>query len=320
MVLFVVYKGENETVAATKTADFEPYFVSWVTERIEIWKDIPQYEGLYQASTFGRIKSLSKCGRKEVIMKPRLGKDGYFYVNLSRPPKRSNDLKSYAVHRLIAITFLPNPDELPQVNHKDEIKTNNNLENLEWCTSMYNWHYSNTPDSMRKIQRLYGHKPVLVYKNKEFIGEYESIKEAAKALGKGYTLVNSYAHGKIRNKDGYEIRFKNIDGDNREIDGQLLKFKESVIIGDDITRIMNLECVVSCEKECVVFFNGINKEQKIVYNFKLSNGLTAQKGDILAEDVIGIWHIVKQNQNKEHKEYEQEKWAYLFSSIDRASG
>lgn len=104
---------------------------------VEIWKDIDGYEGCYQVSNLGNVKSL-KFG-KERIMKTRKDKGGYLKVILSLFGKKTN----YSVHRLVASTFIPNPDNLPCVNHKDECKTNNNVDNLEWCSYQYNNTYGN---------------------------------------------------------------------------------------------------------------------------------------------------------------------------------
>ena len=108
----------------------------------EIWKDIPEYEGLYQISNFGQVKSFrgsAKFGKpKELILKPSLINSGYYVVTLYKGKK---DKRKYQVHRLVAEAFVANPKKLPCVNHKDENKTNNNAENLEWCTYQYNNNY-----------------------------------------------------------------------------------------------------------------------------------------------------------------------------------
>ena len=94
----------------------------------ESWKDIPGFETLYQASTFGRIKSLgnSKKKKEKILKQNKMKKLGYYVVNLSS--------KKYSVHRLIALTFLNNEDNKPFVNHKNNIQTDNYLSNLEWVT------------------------------------------------------------------------------------------------------------------------------------------------------------------------------------------
>lgn len=104
----------------------------------ELWKDIPEYEGLYQISNRGRVKSFrqsTKYGKAaEYILKPTVANNGYCQVTLYGAGKR----KKFLVHRLVANAFIPNPDNLPQVNHKDEDRLNNAVNNLEWCSALYN--------------------------------------------------------------------------------------------------------------------------------------------------------------------------------------
>lgn len=115
----------------------------------EIWKDIPNFEGLYQVSNLGNVRVLDryvnsairnndKVKRKGKILK-QYNKRGYLQVSLIKNYKRYY----FTVHRLVAMAFLPNPDNLPQINHKDENPLNNNLSNLEWCTAKYNCNYGN---------------------------------------------------------------------------------------------------------------------------------------------------------------------------------
>lgn len=107
----------------------------------EIWKDIKGYDGLYQISNLGRVKSFGNVNSnnsKERILKPGIDGVGYLLVILFKDGKA----KTFRIHRLVAKTFIPNIENLPQVNHKDEIKTNNCVENLEWCTAKYNINYS----------------------------------------------------------------------------------------------------------------------------------------------------------------------------------
>ena len=119
----------------------------------EVWKNINGYEGLYQISNNGRVKSLPKLAgkswRKEKILKTYLDKDGYVKVILCK----ENKTKFLSVHRLIAEAFIPNPNEFPQINHKDENKQNNSLENLEWCTCKYNINYgTRTERAMKRFK------------------------------------------------------------------------------------------------------------------------------------------------------------------------
>ena len=147
----------------------------------EVWKDIPDFPG-YQASNTGKIKVLSHtihtdCGRgpysytvPERIMSTSI-RSRYYCVTLQKNGKYKNEL----VHRLIAKTFLENPNNLPQVNHKDENKLNNNLENLEWCTRKYNMNYG-TGKQRSKMKRR---RRVVQYID-NYAKEWESINTAAR--------------------------------------------------------------------------------------------------------------------------------------------
>lgn len=103
----------------------------------EIWKDVVGFEGYYQVSSLGRVMSLNRKYSGEHLMSPTKDKMGYMIVCLRKQGYKGNK----KVHRLVAEAFIPNPDNLPQVNHKDEDKTNNNVENLEWCDCRYNINY-----------------------------------------------------------------------------------------------------------------------------------------------------------------------------------
>lgn len=113
----------------------------------EVWKDIPGYEGLYQVSNLGRVKSLPrtilyKDGRSRKIlahiMKPQGNGNGYLKLTLCN---QNHYQKQCYIHRLVAEAFLPNPTNKPAINHKDENKANNEVSNLEWCTIAYNNSY-----------------------------------------------------------------------------------------------------------------------------------------------------------------------------------
>ena len=115
--------------------------------RPERWKPVSGYEGLYEVSNKGRVKSVDRYvtdkiqGYKHIrskILKPSIYGGGYLRVRLYDKAKSH---RLYLIHRLVAEAFIPNPDILPQVNHKDETKTNNCVWNLEWCTPAYNNSY-----------------------------------------------------------------------------------------------------------------------------------------------------------------------------------
>ena len=113
--------------------------------KTEVWKDIQGYEGLYQVSNKGRVRSIdrliiqksggNKC-RKGQLLKPTV-QNGYYKVALAKYNKKTN----FRVHRLVADAFIPNPNNWSFINHIDENKSNNNAENLEWCTRQYNNNY-----------------------------------------------------------------------------------------------------------------------------------------------------------------------------------
>lgn len=135
-----------------------------------IWKDIVGYEGLYKINTHGDIVILSGKYKGKLIQ-PHALKKGYLRVSLTKNKVR----KKHMVHRLVAQVFIPNPDNLPQVNHKDECKTNNYVDNLEWCTLLYNVRYGNGISKRSQTNS----KPVLQYDlDMNFIKRYPSMKSA----------------------------------------------------------------------------------------------------------------------------------------------
>lgn len=160
----------------------------------EIWKDIKGYDGKYQISNYGNVKSLNyRCTGKEQLLKPSLHTNGYLFVRLCKP------LKMYLIHRLVAEAFIPNPDDLPQVNHKDEDKTNNHVVNLEWCTQSYNINYGSRNE---RISKSHSKKVYQYTLNGEFVKEWKSTKECGR---NGFNQGNivSCCKGKIKHSHGF---------------------------------------------------------------------------------------------------------------------
>lgn len=112
----------------------------------EEWKNIEGYEGRYKVSSFGQIYSYIS----DKMLKPTIDSDGYEVVGLFL----NNQQKKKKVHRLVAKAFIENPNNYDQVNHKDENKTNNNVDNLEWCNTRYNINYGSRNDKVRAKSRI----------------------------------------------------------------------------------------------------------------------------------------------------------------------
>lgn len=168
-------------------------------ENEEVWKDISGYEGLYQVSDKGRVKSL--WFGKERIMKFERDKKGYLAVQLCK----NGEIKRCTVHRLVAQSFIPNPQNLPQLNHKDENPSNNKVENLEWCSAKYNNNYGT------HIQRITEKlsKPVLQYnKDGEFVKEWKSQSDVERNLGYSQRNISACCRGKYKSSYGYVWKYK----------------------------------------------------------------------------------------------------------------
>lgn len=135
----------------------------------EIFKDIPGYEGIYQVSNMGRVRKIRYLESHAA--------DGYHRVRLCRGAK---DHKMKLVHRLVAEAFLENPDNLPEINHKDEDKSNNRVDNLEYCTHEYNINYGSHNKKVLETLTRKGilNKPIYQYSiNGELIKKHNSVKE-----------------------------------------------------------------------------------------------------------------------------------------------
>ncbi len=169
----------------------------------EIWKDIPNYVGEYQVSNLGRVKSFrasSKYGsQKEYILNPTTKDNGYCNVTLYGKYGRHK----YLVHRLVAEAFIQNPNNYPQVNHKDENPLNNSVSNLEWCTAEYNNAYGTAririiDSQSRPVEQL------LI--DGRTIAIYRSVSIACEIMGVSKSSLG-YAIRKGTNCKGYFWRY-----------------------------------------------------------------------------------------------------------------
>ena len=151
----------------------------------EIWRPVKGYEGVYEVSNLGRVRRFWPVSGHYRMLRPFLrwkSPRDYVAVNLSK----GNQMRTHSVHRLVAEAFIPNPTGLPQVNHKDEDKTNNCAENLEWCDGSYNVNYGTGIERRSGARRNNPEAsyPVGQYgKNGELIATYPSLSEAERITG-----------------------------------------------------------------------------------------------------------------------------------------
>lgn len=184
----------------------------------EIWKDIEGYEGVYQISSLGKVKSLKRITRfknndrirveEERILKPQITHKGYHKIQL----RKNGKTKGHFVHRLVAEAFIPNPENKSTVNHKDGDKLNNFVGNLEWMSNLENMRHAyqtgirnngdNAPVTLAKL------KPVAQYtKGGTLVAEYRSIKEAVEKTGIGQSSISSCCAGRYKQAGGYIFKY-----------------------------------------------------------------------------------------------------------------
>ena len=170
----------------------------------EIWKTIKDYPN-YQISNLGRVKSLgNNKTRKEKILKSYKNNKGYLKVDLYK----EGVIKKYYIHRLVASAFLDNPNNLPQVNHKDEDKTNNCVDNLEFCTSQYNINYGTRTKKQIKSKS----KTILQFtKQDEFVKKWDNLIQIKKELGFDCSSIIKCCKGKLKTCGSFIWRYEEIN-------------------------------------------------------------------------------------------------------------
>lgn len=191
----------------------------------EIWLDIKDYEGLYQASNFGRVRSLDRIvsyerygeivykKQKGQILKPYISNDGYYIVRLCK-----NKVSTpFLVHRLVAETFIPNPENKPCTNHLDEVKTNNRVDNLNWMTYKENSNWGTGVE--RQVQkRINGKRSKVVERTSPDgnIDVWPSTRECERKTGIPSSMISRWCNGS-NDISGHKWRYiKQIDQSNKE--------------------------------------------------------------------------------------------------------
>lgn len=165
----------------------------------EIWCPVKNYEGLYEVSDKGRVKSIGYGDYR--ILRPLKTKNGYLRVWICKNGEKE---KCY-IHRLVAQTFIHNPNNLPEVNHKDEDKTNNSVQNLEWCDQKYNINYGTR--TQRQSEKL--SKPILQYtKSGKLVREWKSLHDVERNLGYNHCSISKCCKGKLKSAYNFIWKFK----------------------------------------------------------------------------------------------------------------
>ena len=166
----------------------------------EVWKDIIEYEGLYQVSNFGNVRRIYKTKPCRILI-PVNDKDCYQRVSLSKNCNKKN----YFIHRLVAKAFVKNPYDYPVVNHKDENKQNNNANNLEWCSVKYNTRYNNS--HLKRVKKI--RKPILQLNlDGTVIKEWKSRTEIVQTLGYSGSSISACCLNYPHYKSAYGFKWK----------------------------------------------------------------------------------------------------------------
>lgn len=180
-----------------------------------IWKPVVGYEGLYEVSNTGLIRSLF---RYKKTLKYNITVRGYATVELFK----NKESKRLLVHRIVANVFIPNPDNLPQINHIDENPLNNSVSNLEWCTAKYNANYGSRTERIKahnnyKTEKrrmlafkaaMISRKPVIQHNSNGISIRYESAKQASIITGIDYSHICDAAKGKRKTAGGYRWEYE----------------------------------------------------------------------------------------------------------------
>ena len=176
---------------------------------MEQWKPVKGYEGFYEVSNLGQVKGIERIETrrngtpyhvKESLLYQYKGKEGYFRVRLRKP----GNTKTLLVHRLVAVAFVKNPNGFLEITHKDECKTNNKAENLEWCSRKYNITYGTGRERQAEKQS----KKVYQYSlDGKLVKEWKSTKEC-KRNGHDQWRIVDCCRGKAKTHHGYKWSYE----------------------------------------------------------------------------------------------------------------
>lgn len=183
----------------------------------EIWKDVPSYEGLYQISNLGNVKSLEKTWyvgkrltskriKKDSLIYQRTDRDGYKIVSF----RKNSNIKYFKVHRLVAQIFIKNKDNKPEVNHADGDKSNNSVSNLEWVTRKENVLHASKNNLLKTGSNCSWATPILQFsKEGVFIREWDYIKQAADELSLNKSCISATCSKLQKTSGGFIWKYKN---------------------------------------------------------------------------------------------------------------
>lgn len=198
------------------------------------------FEGLYEVSSHGRVRNI-RTGR---IFTGGDNGHGYRRINLKG--------KKYLIHRLVALAFLPNPDNLPEVNHRDENKENNNVENLEWCTASYNTNYSSHKRSCRINQLTL---------DGEFVKVWKSSWQIERETGYYQSAIIECCKGKYKQAYGYHWEY--VDPSSQVIYNRpVTVYKGNEYIGTFANAIKASKALGLCDRSVYYCLRGRSKSNK----------------------------------------------------------
>ena len=180
---------------------------------LEFWKDIKDYEGLYQINNIGQVKSL----RNNKILKPWKLKGGYLQVTLSK----NGEAKRFLIHRLVAEAFLPNEEELPEVDHINNDKTDNRVANLQWISKIEN--------NRKKETGIMIPRRIICIETGEI---FETVTAAAKSVNRNHSTMCNHLRGKYKTCAGKHFKYYDEDVISSDANSILFRIRKKDLKGE----------------------------------------------------------------------------------------